>query len=101
MKNLFLTVLCLVLSLKATSQTIVLKNSTPLQRHEVVEVNNLEVDSQLVLLDAFGVEQPYQWTHDGKLLLFASIRPNGTATYTLKPGKPSPMKQYVFTKHYP
>lgn len=97
----FLTFLCLPIAHKAKSQTIVLKNDTPLQRHEVVEVENLKVDSQLVLFDAFGVEQPYQWTHDGKLLLFASIRPNGTATYTLKPGKPSQMKPYVFTKHYP
>ena len=79
-RTIFLTLLCLVLSLKATSQTLVLKNNTSLQRHEVVEVENLDVDSQLVLFDAFGVEQPYQWTHDGKLLLFASIRPNGTAT---------------------
>ena len=72
------------MSLSVKSQTIVLKNNTAQQRHEVVEVENLKVDSQMVLFDAFGVEQPYQWTHDGKLLLFASIRPNGTATYTLK-----------------
>ena len=100
-KTVFLTFLCLLLGLKASGKTIVIKNNTALQRHEVVEVENLEADSQMVLFDAFGVEQPYQWTHDGKLLLFASIRPHGTATYTLKPGKPSAMKPFVFAKHYP
>ena len=100
-KTVFLTLLYLLLSLSARSQTIVLKNNTTLQRHEVVEVENLKVDSQLVLFDAFDVEQPYQWTHDGKLLLFASIRPYGTATYKLKPGKPSTAKPFVFVKHYP
>ena len=98
-KTVFLTFLCLLLGLKTSGKTIVIKNNTALQRHEVVEVENLEADSQMVLFDAFGVEQPYQWTHDGKLLLFASIRPYGTATYTLKPGKPSATKPFVFTKH--
>ncbi len=100
-KTTLFVIWALLSSLKAMGITVVLKNNTALQRHEVVEIEAIEKDSHVVLRDAFGIEQPYQWTHDGKLLLFASIRPHGTATYTLEPGQPSPMKSYVFTKHYP
>jgi len=83
-------------------QTLTLTNPTGLQRHEVVEIEHAALPSQsFIVRDAYGIEQPYQLTHDGRLLLFASIRPHGTATYTVEPGKPAPMQRFVFTRLYP
>ena len=86
------------------AQTIILKNPTALQRHEVVEIPQaiMQLPHQtFILRDAFGIEQTYQLTHDGKLLIFASVRPYGTATYSIEPGKPAPTESYIFTKCYP
>ena len=83
---------------------IVFTNPTGAQRHEVVEVDNAQCtmhNAQLVIRDAFGIEQPWQRTHDGKLLLYVSVRPHGEATYTIEEGTPATMKQYVFGKYYP
>ena len=97
---LFLLAAAAVMSGSAQTQ-ITLTNTTAVQRHEVVEVQNVALPQSFIVRDAFGIEQPYQVTHDGRLLLFASVRPFGTATYTVEPGKPSPMKRYVVTKLYP
>ena len=86
----------------STAQTqIILTNPTAVQRHEVVEVHHVTLPQPFILRDAYGIEQPYQVTHDGRLLLFASVRPYGTATYTLEPGTPAPMKRFVSAKLYP
>ena len=88
-------------------QRVVVSNPTGMQRHEVVEIPHpqpLPLEGRgvkFVIRDAFGIEQPWQWTHDGKLLLYASVRPHGEATYTIESGEPAPMKQYVFGKYYP
>ena len=87
----------------AAQQTITLNNPTDMQRHEVVEIpmNKITQRQPFIVFDAFGIEQPYQLTCDGHLLLFASIRPNGTATYTLQPGTPKTFKTKVSAKLYP
>lgn len=98
--------LCLLAFGTTKAQTITLTNTTSLQRHEVVEIpcDNLPQEP-FTVRDAFGIEQPHQLTHDGKLLLFASVRPHGTAQYTIERvliPLPSPLKKsYVFTKLYP
>jgi len=102
-----LMVSCLFLSCIGViaQNKIVVTNPTEMQRHEVVEIVNSEkriVNSDsLVIRDAFGIEQPWQRTHDGKLLLYVSVRPHGEAVYTIEEGKPAPMKPYVSGKHYP
>lgn len=102
MKQLFLFSLFLLTVFQAKATTITFTNHTDLQRHEVVEVPLTTVPQQpFVVLDAFGLEQPYQLTYDGKLLLFVSVRPHGTAAYTINDGQPNPMKSSVFTKMYP
>ena len=90
-------------SADAGQQKIVVNNPTGMQRHEVVEISEkLKVNSEKwVIRDAFGIEQPWQVTHDGKLLLYVSVRPHGDATYTIETGNPAPMKQYVAGKYYP
>lgn len=104
--NLKQTLLTLFLGTLSTAEAqeaiITIDNPTALQRHEVVEVANIATLSQpFILRDAFGIEQPYQITHDGNLLLFASVRPQGTATYTITPGAPTPTEPSVMVKLYP
>lgn len=83
-------------------KTITIKNPTALQRHEVVAVGGVTTEGRAFrVLDAFGIEQPYQLSADGRLLLFVSVRPHGEAAYRLVPGEPMPAKRYVTTKRYP
>ena len=118
MKKIFVSfIICLLALSFANAQIIILTNPTPLQRHEVVEIpcDNMPQEP-FRLCDAFGIEQPYQLTHDGKLLLFASVRPHGEAHYTIEKIKSSNCSpssprlctekehkkpSYVFTKLYP
>ena len=73
-----------------------------MQRHEVIAVGSVSADDTLLTVrDAFGIEQPWQRSHDGKLLLYVSVRPHGEAVYTIEKGRHSPMKSYVFGKYYP
>ena len=103
MKHFFyMLLLAFAVVMTSTAQTqIILTNPTAVQRHEVVEVQDVALSQPFILRDAFGIEQPYQVTHDGRLLLFASVRPYGAATYTLEPGTPAPMKRFVSAKLYP
>ena len=98
---LVLIALCCQVAAQA-QQKLVFSNPTGMQRHEVVEIGSVsQVDTLLVIRDAFGIEQPWQRTSDGKLLLYVSVRPHGEATYTVYRGRPSTMKSYVFGKYYP
>lgn len=104
-KYILFVLLTVTTQLMAQQQKLVFSNPTSAQRHEVVEIVNSEkgiVNSDhLVIRDAFGIEQPWQMTHDGKLLLYVSVRPNGKAIYTIEEGTPALMKSYVFGKYYP
>lgn len=87
----------------ATAQKrLIIGNPTSEQRHEVIEIGTelADGDTLLIIRDAFGIEQPWQITQDGKLLLYVSVRPHGEAVYTLERGKPSKMNSYVFGKYY-
>ena len=102
MKHCFTLLVAAMTLLRAQAATVTFTNPTNCQRHEVVEVPCNEAwQQQLIVRDVYGIEQPYQLTHDGKLLLFVSIRPHGTAVYSIEPGTPSDMKPSVFTKLYP
>jgi hypothetical protein len=86
---------------------IVLSNSSEMQRHEVVELSDSELAKKLlsdsmVICDAFGVDQPYQISHDGKVLLYASVRPYGKAVYKVEKGLPvhSKGRTYVSGRFY-
>jgi len=98
---LVLIALCCQVAAQA-QQKLVFSNPTGMQRHEVVEIGSVSsCDTLLVIRDAFGIEQPWQRTSDGKLLLYVSVRPHGEATYTVDRGRPATMKSYVFGKYYP
>lgn len=81
---------CAVLAFRMVTahgqQRILVSNPTDMQRHEVVEIGSVSLDDTLLIVrDAFGMEQPWQRTSDGKLLLYVSVRPHGEPTICSMP----------------
>lgn len=90
----------------AQQATIVVSNSTNAQRQELVEVNMNDVKSKLagitpqkgeayIVKNKRGQQIGSQITHDGKLLIDASVRPHGSATYYISVGKPYQQKVWT------
>lgn len=86
----------LALSAQAQSATITVENPTSTQRHEVVAVSikalegKVDTSKGLVVRNRRGQQLLSQQTHDGLLLIDASVRPHGKATYYICNGKPLP-----------
>ena len=85
---------CLVLLLttvKAQRATLCVTNPSDYQREEVVEADLatirtlLQTDDseQLVVRNSAGQEQTYQLAHNGKLLVYVTVRPHSTAELTV------------------
>ena len=93
-----LFVLCLS-SVSAQTVTITVSNPTADQRQELVAVDASELPfpakKGIIVRDAFGIEQASQLTHDGKVLLYVHVRPNGKAVFTIQPGTPAPVASWV------
>ena len=84
------------LSITAQTKRIVVTNPTDEQRHEVVAIDSVSDNGTLFIIrDPFGIEQPWQRTHDGKLLLYVSVRPHGQAAFTIQPGIPAAIPSSV------
>ena len=104
-----MTALMMPANMSAKDVNIVVTNNEPVQRQELVEVSLDEVyaqmevakGQQIIVRNALGQEVDYQVTYDGKLLIDASVRPCGKATFTVSTGKPHQMKVYVTGKMYP
>lgn len=90
----------------AQQATVVINNPTDAQRQELVEVNISDVKAKLagiapkkgeayIVKNKRGQQIGSQITHDGKLLIDASIRPHGSATYYISIGKPYPQKVWT------
>ena len=90
----------------AQQATIVVNNPTDAQRQELVEVNISDVKAKLagiapkkgeayIVKNKRGQQIGSQITHDGKLLIDASIRPHCSATYYISIGKPYPQKVWT------
>lgn len=96
-------------SASAENVTITVANSDNVQRQELVEVPVNDVYAKLgikngekfIVKNSLGQQVTYQITHDGKLLIDASVRPGGTADFTVTPGTPKPMKTIVCGRQYP
>ena len=79
---------------------VIIRNQMNEYRNEVVELSAKDVFAKLgiqggrqfVVTNACGQEVPYQLTYDGKLLLEASVRPCGEATFVIRKGVPSMYK---------
>ena len=67
-------------------------NPTDDYRQEVIELDAASITSQvgtpLRVLEAAGLDVPYQLSHDGKLLIEADVRPHGTQRFTIVSGQP-------------
>lgn len=112
MKTFYSLALCMMLaplSANADNVTITVTNPDNVQRQELVEVPVKDVYAKLgiqkgekfIVKNALEQQVAYQVTYDGKLLIDASVRPNGTADFTVIPGTPQPMKTVVCGKQYP
>lgn len=87
-----------------TELTVEVRNASGEFRQQVVGVDAAEVFSRLglqggrqfVVLNATGLEVPYQLSHDGQVLLDAGVRPNGMQRFVIRRGTPriAPMVCY-------
>jgi len=86
--------------------TVVVSNPTNAPRTELVEINMSEVKAKLnnatpkkgetyLVKNKRGQQIGSQITHDGKLLIDASVRPNSSATYYISIGKPYQQKVWT------
>lgn len=88
---------------------VTVSNPTEIQALQVVELNASDVFSrlgicggrQLVVVNALGLQVPYQLTYDGKLLIEASVRPKGKATFTIAKGQPGLFVNTCYGRMYP
>ena len=111
MRKLSLSLLLGLFAMTATAQqvTVNVKNNTGQQRQELVEVDAKTVYKKLGVsagrnfrvINAVRQEVIYQITYDGKILIDASVRPHGTATYTIVKGTPRDAKVFVSGRQYP
>lgn len=106
---LFAALSCCGIAAQAQQVTITVGNPSNYQRQELVEVDakvvreklGIAIDKPFKVMNALKQEVAYQLTYDGKLLLDASVRPQGVARYTIVPGQPRPMKIVVCGRQYP
>lgn len=92
----------------ATAQVTLTNNSGQLLS-QVVELdaqtiyNKLGIAGgrQFIVLDGDATEQPYQLTHDGKILVYAQVRPGTSATLTIKQGAPQDYRFVANGRVYP
>ncbi len=86
--------------------TIVVSNPTSTPRTELISLNMSEVKAKLgnatpkkgeayIVKNKRGQQIGSQITHDGLLLIDASVRPHGSATYYVSVGKPYQQKVYA------
>lgn len=89
---LFIILSSLFSAAHAQRLTLEVKNPTSDFRHEVVGVSadsvKARVGDNFRVLEAAGLDVPYQLTHDGQLLVEAAVRPRSTARFTIVSGVP-------------
>ena len=90
----------------AQQATIVVSNPTSTPRTELISLSMSEVKAKLgnatpkkgetyIVKNKRGQQIGSQITHDGILLIDASVRPHGSATYYVSIGKPYKQKVYA------
>ena len=100
----------------AQKVAITVNNPSQLQRQDVVECDlqticlllGVSHDEPLTVRNVLQQEQPWQKSHDGKMLLQVSMTPGGQAVYTVERGKPEaqlslmlPPPSQVYGRIYP
>lgn len=90
-------------SIFAQQVEITVSNPTDVQRQELIEINISDISKKLkqdasssyIIKNKRGQQVGFQTTHDGKLLIDASVRPHGVAYFYVTTGFKQPQK--VFT----
>ena len=88
---------------------VTVSNPTDEYRHQVVELDaqtifsklGIEGGRQFVVFDNAGLEQPYQLTYDGKVLIEADARPHTSARFTIRCGTPKNYATVCYGRLYP
>ncbi|MDO5447576.1 MAG: DUF4861 family protein, partial [Prevotellaceae bacterium] len=111
MKKILLSIFCFSVSMIAFSQvaTVTVTNSEKVQRQEIVEVElqsicnvlKCKATDKFIVKNALNQEVSYQITYDNKMLIDASVRPCGTAEFTVALGKPAKMQCFVHGANHP
>ena len=92
------------------SMTVTVTNPLALERTgEMDEVPMSDVTAklqladtaQIVVLGEDGQQVPYQVTYDEKVVFPATVKANGTATYTIQSGTPDPYNVIACGRYYP
>lgn len=95
---------------KGTAEfTFEVRNDAEAFRQEVVELDAAAVYKKLGIsggrqfrvINAVHQEVPYQLTYDGKILVEVSVRPCGTAAFTIKRGMPRTTVNVAYGRMYP
>lgn len=89
--------------------TVSVRNDSEDFRQEIVELDAKTVFAKLGIsggrqfkvINAVKQEVAYQLTHDGKVLIEASVRPCGTAVFTIVKGQPRPVTNVAYGRMYP
>lgn len=97
------------ISRDSRQMTFNVQNPSTDQRQNVVELDARQVFSKLqiaggrqfLVLDGDNVEQPYQLTHDGKLLVQVFVAPKASATFRIVTGEPKVYRLDVNGRIYP
>ena len=87
----------------------VVRNDSEEFRQELVELDAKTVFAKLGIsggrqfkvINAVKQEVPYQLTYDGKVLVEASVRPCGTAEFTVQKGQPRAVANVAYGRMYP
>lgn len=91
----------------AQQAEVTITNPTNTQRYEVVEIDlaalkgHVDTGKALVVRNVAGQELTSQLTHDGKLLVHAAVRPQGTAKLYVSNGTPHPATWTTTGAQYP
>jgi hypothetical protein len=103
------TLLALLLATGSNAKVIITAtNTSQHQRQEVVAWSAKDVwerlgvkeGSSLIVKNPYGQTVTHQITHDGRLLIDVTVRPEGTAEFTVEQGNSADFKPYVFGKQY-
>ena len=105
--------LFLLQSCAETRSTVTITIANPLsleRKNEIIEIDftaiqqklSLQHNETIVVLNANGIEIPYQVLSDGKTLIFpTTVAPNGSAVYRIKVGTPKEFTPRTFGRFVP
>jgi hypothetical protein len=112
MKYIFYFLLCTVFVFQSCTKTVTVAVENPSnfdRNNEIVEVDFLAIKEKLslqnktiIILDANGIELPYQLLSNGKTMIFpANVPANSEATYRIRTGTPKEFISRTFGRFVP